>query len=127
VVSTIDISRDGNNLAFLTFQGSDVDPRIAVIAAALGQLIQMSKFQKPPGSVLRLAQDGKATVYTVRGAGVDNLWLQPLDGSPGHKLTNFDSEHILDFRWSFDGKSLAVLRGHADTNIVLMKEKDRGP
>jgi eukaryotic-like serine/threonine-protein kinase len=127
VVSTIDISRDGNRLTFLTFQGSDVDPRVAVISASSGQLIQMTKFQKPPGSTLRFAPDGKATVYTVREAGVDNLWLQPLDGSAGHKLTNFDSEHTLDFRWSFDGHLLAVLRGHADTNIVLIKEKDRAP
>lgn len=96
---------------------------MAVISVASGRPIQIVKFQKPPGSILRFAPDGKAVVYQMREAGVDNLWLQPLDGSSGHKLTNFDSEHVLNFRWSVDGKSLAVLRGHSDTNIVLMKDK----
>jgi hypothetical protein len=31
---------------------------------------------------------------------VDNIWMQPVDGSKGRKLTNFnDSERIQDFRW----------------------------
>jgi len=61
-------------------------------------------------------------VYTIRENGVDNLWQQNLDGSPGKQLTSFKSEHINDFRWSFDGKQLAVVRGHTDSDVVLVRD-----
>jgi Tol biopolymer transport system component len=47
--------------------------------------------------------------------GVDNLWLQPLDGSKGRSLTDFTAERISDFRWSPDGKQLALVRGQIPT------------
>jgi eukaryotic-like serine/threonine-protein kinase len=56
-----------------------------------------------------------------RENGVDNLWLQPLDGSRGRALTNFKAEHICDFHWSFDGKQLAIVRGHTESDVVLMR------
>jgi hypothetical protein len=62
-------------------------------------------------------------IYATRQAGAENLWLQPLDGSPGRQLTNFDSELIENFRWSFDGSEFAVLRGHLNTDVVLMRDK----
>jgi eukaryotic-like serine/threonine-protein kinase len=66
--------------------------------------------------------DGKAVAYPIRENGVDNLWLQPLDGSRGRQLTNFDSDQILNFRWSPDGRSLCILRGHTDSDVVLVHE-----
>jgi hypothetical protein len=50
------------------------------------------------------------------------VWVQPLDGSPGHQITKFDSEQILSFHWSPDGKNLGVLRGHTDSDVVLLQE-----
>jgi hypothetical protein len=35
---------------------------------------------------------------------VENILLQPLDGSPGHQVTDFTSENISQFQWSQDGK-----------------------
>jgi eukaryotic-like serine/threonine-protein kinase len=71
---------------------------------------------------LSFTRDGKAVAYPIRESGVDNLWLQPLDGSPGRQITQFNSEHILAFHWSPDGKSLAVLRGHTDSDVVLIRD-----
>ncbi|MGA2696583.1 MAG: protein kinase [Terriglobales bacterium] len=123
VVSDIDVSPDGSSIVLLTFQNADVEPRLAVVSAASGKTTLITKFQKPPRSILRFSHDGKAVVYATREAGVDNLWLQPLDGSPGRQLTSFDSELISNFRWSFDGSELGVLRGHLDTDVVLMRDK----
>jgi hypothetical protein len=39
---------------------------------------------------------------------VGNVWAQPLDGSPGHRLTNFASNQIRAFQFSPNGKTLAV-------------------
>ncbi len=66
--------------------------------------------------------DGRAVAYPVREGGVDNLWVQPLDGSAPHPITKFDAEQILSFEWSPDGKSLGVLRGHTDSDVVLFQE-----
>jgi serine/threonine protein kinase len=66
--------------------------------------------------------DGKAVAYPVRENGVDNVWVQPIDGSPGHQITKFDAEQILSFHWSPDGKNLGILRGHTDSDVVLLQE-----
>jgi len=58
----------------------------------------------------------------IRESGVDNLWTQPLDGSPGRRITAFSSEQISNFGWSPDGKTLAVVRGHADSDVVLIHD-----
>ena len=71
---------------------------------------------------LSFTPDGKAVTYPIRENGVDNLWEQPLDGSPGRLITQFDSEQIHNFRWSPDGKSLCLLRGHTDSDVVLIRE-----
>lgn len=71
---------------------------------------------------LNFTPDGKAVAYPIRENGVDNLWIQPLDGSTGRKITQFDAEQIFNFRWSPDGKNLCILRGHSDSDVVLIRE-----
>ena len=67
--------------------------------------------------------DGKSVAYIIRNQGVDNIFVQPLDGSPGRQITNFTSENIAQFRWSPDGKALAVARSHNTSDVVLLREK----
>jgi eukaryotic-like serine/threonine-protein kinase len=74
-------------------------------------------------NAMTFAPDGKSVAYIVRDRGVDNIFVQPLDGSPGHQITNFTSEHIAEFRWSPDGKNLAVARAQNTSDVVLLREK----
>jgi eukaryotic-like serine/threonine-protein kinase len=74
---------------------------------------------------VQFTPDGKAVVYPIRENGVDNLWVQPLDGSAGHQITHFASEQIDSFHWSPDGKTLALLRGHSESDVVLLQESKR--
>jgi len=53
--------------------------------------------QQTTGSV-RFTPDGKAVAYPIEEKGVDNFWIQRLDGSPRRQITNFTSEQIDDFR-----------------------------
>ena len=76
-------------------------------------------------SGLSFTPDGKAVVYPIRESGVDNLWVQPIDGAQGKQLTSFTAEQIFAFHWSPDGKSLGLLRGHTDSDVVLIKESAR--
>jgi len=66
--------------------------------------------------------DGKSVAYPVKENGVDNVWVQPVEGTPGHQITHFTSEQILSFHWSPDGKKLGILRGHTDSDVVLLQE-----
>jgi hypothetical protein len=38
------------------------------------------------------------------------------------QITKFESEQILSFHWSPDGKNLGILRGHTDPDVVLLQE-----
>jgi Tol biopolymer transport system component len=66
--------------------------------------------------------DWKNVAYRVIDNGTDNIWMQPVDGSPGHAVTNFTSDHIRTFSWSPDGKTLAVARAHIVSDVVLLRE-----
>jgi len=71
---------------------------------------------------LAFAPDPKAVVYLVREKNIDNLWEQPLDGSPARQLTHFTSEQIARFRFSPDGTKLAIERGHVESDAVLLRD-----
>ncbi len=71
---------------------------------------------------VQFTPDGKSVAYPIHENGVDNIWIHPLDGSPGHQITNFTSEQITSFHWSADGKSLGVLRNHSESDVVLLQE-----
>jgi Tol biopolymer transport system component len=98
------LSTDGS----LPPRAIDVDPRFALE-------------DRPWAGLLRFMPDGKAYAYGVFDKSVGNIWVQPLDGSPPWALTNFTSEEIRDFNWSADGKQLAIVRGHTDSGVVLLR------
>jgi serine/threonine protein kinase/Tol biopolymer transport system component len=71
--------------------------------------------------------DGRALVYPVREAGVDNLWLQPLDASASaaKRITNFTSDLIDAYHFSLDGKQLGILQRHAVSDVVLLRDTSK--
>jgi WD40 repeat protein len=71
---------------------------------------------------LAVTPDGKAVAYNIVENGVGNVWAQPLDGSPGHRLTNFTSDQILTFQFSPDGKTLGVVRVNVVSDVVLLRD-----
>ena len=118
-----DISPDGKRAALVTF-ASPGSPKevLALVPVDSPQNTSLLQLQRPCQGTVRFAHDGKAVLYPFRDKDADNLWLQPLDGSPGTQLTNFKSERIGDFHWSFDGKQLGLIRGHTDSDVVLLQE-----
>jgi eukaryotic-like serine/threonine-protein kinase len=63
---------------------------------------------------------GQAFEDLVFRDGATNVWRFPFDGSAPRALTTFISEHILNYRWSRDGKTLAMSRGTLSTDVVLV-------
>ena len=89
----------------------DHKPRIAFLDVGSGQTLKLLDFERPANVDVRFSRDGKGIVYSVSEHGVDNLWLQPLDGSKGRPLTNFAAEEIgKSFHWSPDGRYIAALK-----------------
>ena len=119
-----DISPDGKLAAFSTLLSVNPKRQLALLRVDSPQNTRLLDLQRPASSsqAVRFTPDGKAVVYPFHDQDADNLWLQPLDGSPGKPITNFQSERIRDFHWSFDGKQLGLVRGHTDSDVVLLQE-----
>jgi Tol biopolymer transport system component len=118
-----DISPDGAAALFATVSHAEGHKeRVVEVAVEGGQVRREIAMQKSRADRIQYSSDGKALEYAVRENGVDNIWRQPLDGSAGKWETEFKSEHIGQFRWSPDGKRLAMVRGHTDSDVVLMRD-----
>ncbi|MFZ0967250.1 MAG: protein kinase [Candidatus Acidiferrales bacterium] len=101
-----------------------VTNKIALIDVTARSLAS-TKFLVPRAEITRpiaFTPDGKAVAYNIVEDGVGNVWVQPLDGSPGHRLTNFTSDQISAFQFSPDGKSLAVARQHIVSDVLLLRD-----
>ncbi len=123
LASQFGISADGSTLAFVTIDHAHGhEEKLAVVEADTGKVRRFLKCDKTPLELIRYTPDGKALAYVFREKGVENVWQQPLDGSSGKQLTSFKSEHIYDFHWSFDGSRLALVQGHTDSDVVLIRD-----
>jgi dipeptidyl aminopeptidase/acylaminoacyl peptidase len=133
-IGGLSISPDGKTLAAAVSGGTAVEPEEAARIA----LFELGSSSPPRlvaaryyaddmygNGTLRFSPDGKSVAYVSRENGVDNLWVQPLDGSAGYPITDFKSEQIWSFSLSPDGKNLAILRGHFDSDVVLLQESKR--
>jgi len=118
-----DISPDAKLAAFMTFAAPGTPKQqLALLPVDSPQSAKLLDFQHSRSGFAQFTHDGKAVVYPFRDQDADNLWLQPLDGSPGKQITNFKSERIGDFHYSFDGSQLGMIRGHSDSDVVLLQE-----
>jgi DNA-binding winged helix-turn-helix (wHTH) protein/Tol biopolymer transport system component len=118
----LSVSPDGTALAAAVFDASQRRLKIAVFKPGTSSLPRMLDAVSFSGQGLQFTADGKTIAYITREKGVDNVWAQPLDGSAGYPITDFKSERIWSFSMSSDTKSLAVLRGHYDSDVVLLQE-----
>jgi Tol biopolymer transport system component len=133
VFSRITFSPDGRSASFVTFRGNDPKEKLALVALDSSQPPRLRDFERPRAEFnisadvapIVFAHDGKGIVYPVRDGDTDNLWLQHFDGSPGKQLTDFKSERIRDFDYSFDGKQLAVIRGHRESDVALIRDSEK--
>jgi hypothetical protein len=122
----IGISPDGKTLTYVVELVNPEKP-LGTVKIALLEVATLSspRLLDPNPRISKGVQftaDGKAVAYPVRENGVDNIWVQPINNPPGRQITHFNSEQILSFHWSPDGKKLGILRGHTDSDVVLLQE-----
>jgi Tol biopolymer transport system component len=123
LAADFDVSPDSKTIAFAAFGHINQQvEKLFLLSADSNQVLKVLDFEHPRSGLIRFSRDAKAVVYPFRHGGVDDLWMQTLDGSPGKQITDFKSEHIVDFHWSFDGSKLGVIRGHTDSDVVLIRD-----
>jgi WD40 repeat protein len=122
----IGISPDGKTLVYvvgiLTPGNALPEEKIVLLDTATLASQRFLKVDPRISKGVQFTPDGKAVAYPIGENGADNIWIQPLDGAPGRQITHFTSEQIFSFHWSPDGKNLGVLRGHTDSDVVLLQE-----
>ncbi len=120
------LSPDGKTLAYLvelvSLETQNGTPKLALLDLTTMGAPRLIDPNPHISAGPRFTPDGNALAYPVRDNGVDNIWIQPLDGSSGRQITKFDAEQIHSFHWTPDGKSLGILRGHTDSDVVLLQE-----
>jgi len=126
---TMGFAPDGNSLVFLVeLHENNPVHKIALLPLDAGAQAQLRLLDPNPAVSpfgARFTSDGKALVYPITQDGVDNLWLQPLDGSAGRQITNFKSDRIVSFAWSPDAKMIGVLQSRIDGDVVLLRESSQ--
>jgi eukaryotic-like serine/threonine-protein kinase len=123
----ITLSADGKTLAYVLDMVNPQTqlPSETIALLDLGSSAPPRLLKADPrisASGLEFTADGKGVAYPIHENGVDNIWIQPLDGSPGRQITQFTSEQIGAFYWSPDYKTLGVLRFHTESDVVLLQE-----
>ncbi len=118
------LSPDGKTVAALEVREAD-HTVILVLYSLLDGKKSVFEFDQRGLVALAFLPSGKAVAYVVREKGVDNLWMQPLDGTPRRPLTHFTAERIAGFAFSKDGSQLGIKRGHADSDAVLLRNIPR--
>jgi len=82
-------------------------------------------YSPAPGFAGTWAPGGHAIEDLVVRDGAVNLWRFPLDGSAPRAVTTFPSDQIMNYRWSRDGRFLAMSRGTESSDVVLITSDDK--
>jgi eukaryotic-like serine/threonine-protein kinase len=124
------VSPDGKLVAFVTVRPGDPKEKLGLLPIDFNQPVRFLDFERPRVEFASVFGDGEflfnregtGIIYPTRDGQSDNVWLQHLDGSPGKQLTDFKSEFIRDFDYSYDGKQFAIIRGHQESDVVLIRD-----
>ncbi|MGB8654597.1 MAG: protein kinase [Candidatus Acidiferrales bacterium] len=118
----VNVSPDGKDLAFQTQPVTGGAVVIKILDFDTLHPIKDLPRDPRAGGEIRYTADGKYIGYPIRDKGLYALWVSPVDGSPGHAVTDFATDRIEDFHWSADGKKLGVLRIHFDSDVVVLHD-----
>lgn len=119
--SPAQLSPDGRMFARYTRETPEGGVRIEVTSVSGGEPVK--QFDSPANSYnLSWMPAGQAVAVVKDANKVSNLWSLPLDGGKSQQLTDWKTDRIFWYSWSGDGKQLAVSRGHASHDVLLIKD-----
>jgi Tol biopolymer transport system component len=113
-------SPDGKRLAFYYVDRATRRFRIGIAPAGGGPLA-MSLEAEPPASGSRIRFRDEGLYLNTMPGDRANVWLQPIDGNPPRRVTDFQDFILYGFAISPDGKALAYSRGPRTRDAVLIR------
>ncbi len=121
------VSADGQNIAFQT---SGKNGRIVAVNIAGGveskSDLELAETFDPTSRLARWIPGQRAVAFVDIRTGVPNLWTkQPMAGAPEKQLSHFTFDAIWDFRYSPDGKYIAIVRGSEKTDAVRFSDTSK--
>jgi Tol biopolymer transport system component len=127
----IALSPDGTLIAGTYWDDQQSRTRVAVVPiGGLGVVrkpdVILPVSRSAFASVFSWAPDGRALTVIRTTDGATNLWRQPLEGGAPTRLTHYTAgEDVVSHAWSRDGKWLALVRGVAESHVVVIRDAGR--
>jgi serine/threonine protein kinase len=123
-VGQFDVSPDGQWLA-----SNEVDEETHELSIRLsptnGGKAKLVKWDGRISSPPLFTPDGKFITYIVREKGVENLWIEALDGQSRKALTSFTKDSIVRYAFSQDGKQIAIEHGTVESDAFLFHDTSK--
>jgi Tol biopolymer transport system component/DNA-binding winged helix-turn-helix (wHTH) protein len=111
------VSPDGRMIAH-EYYDDRVGWHTALLPAEGGDPVRVFDFHAFRGGV-RWTNDGQAVLYT-NAHRPDNIWRQAIAGGAPQQVTHFKEDQIGYFDLSPDGKQIAIARGNAYSDVVVI-------
>lgn len=124
-VDTFALSPSGKEIASFEVRQLDHKLMLRIEDVETHQMAYSDIDQRALQDNFAFAPDGKGIVYVVREKGVDNLWLQPLDGKPHRQLTHFKKDTFFRFAFSPDGSKIAMECGEVESDVVMLHDESK--
>jgi eukaryotic-like serine/threonine-protein kinase len=118
----INYSPDGKFIAYQAEARGGGKVVIQILDAETFKTIRTLERHEGARGEIRYSMDGKYIGYPFREKGLHALWVAPVDGSPGHVVTAFSPDFIIDFHWSPKNDRLALIRLHNDSDVILLRQ-----
>jgi TolB protein len=118
-------SRDGTRIAcFTPTEKTQFWNRLAIIPAEGGD--ELASFPTPPNTNITRGPiwtpDDKGITVVIAPGEKQELWLQPVDGSPGKQMTDVGVPGIARRDYSRDGKRIAIVRAQGFGNAIMITD-----
>ena len=118
------LSRDGRRVALSGYDVNNYDKKL-FIGALNGDAFDKVETTLDYNLINSLvwSPDSKSLTVSSIQDGIPNLFRLPLDASPPQPLTDFKSGKLFNYVWSNDGKSLFIVRGITNSDLILIRDQ----
>jgi Tol biopolymer transport system component len=120
-----DVSPDRHTLSYTDLKSpTDTLDRLTIEDLNTGKTLVQRTIPKERSLAYRLSPDGRVVSYRLRMRGADNIYRENANGADSIPLTRYQSGKITDFRYSPDGKKIAVVRVSQQGDVVLIRDEN---